>query len=533
MEQIRKKYLLTFRIGMVMALTIVGVHARLSGEGRGRVHAQSPQPVAWSQPQMVSGEGALAWFPDLTVDNVGNVHVVWETMQPEDGQSTAYTNQVTYKLMHRVWDGQRWSAPNDVFASRGRGGGVLRETISADNAGYVYATHALGWQVVFMKALAAESLSATAWSEPRQMSGEMAYMSDVAVDDQGAIHLIYDQWVPIGASTGEGSSSQQLSDLFYRRSEDGGRTWSSPMNLSNSPVGATRGQIKIDGGGTVYVTWDEGWDRLALDGEPEVGVLIFSTDGGQTWSTPTIFAYPESKNSQLAAASDGRGRVLAAWQAWSQQAIYYTWSTDGGRSWAPPDRIPGFIATGLTLFDAYDMAVDSAGNFHLVAVGREGPESDRLGVYHLAWNGASWSKPVQIYKAPEGPAYADSYYPKIAIGRGNRLYATWWVGDFSAEAPRFRQIWFSTAQVDAPETPLPPTPTPAPTPTKMPTPATVATSVPISAAVESLTITSSTFDPGVIYTENDDVLLLLASLVPPVLIVLGVVVVRRGRRRRR
>jgi len=533
MEQICRKYPLTLRIGVVAALVLVGMYTRLPGEGKDQVHAQSPQTITWSPPQMMSAAEELSWFPDLAVDSLGRLHLVWETIMPEEGQGVSSVNQVTYKLMHDVWDGQEWSGANDIFARRGSGGGVMRETITADSIGNVYATHALGWQVAFMKAPAADSLSATAWSEPRWMSGEMAYMSDVAVDEQGTIHLIYDQWVPVEASSDEGTSGKQLSDLFYRRSEDGGLTWSVPANLSNSPVGVTREQIKIDSSGTIYITWDEGWDRLSLDGEPRAGVLIFSTDGGQSWSAPTIFAYPENKNSQLAAASDGHGYVLAVWQAWSQQAIYYTWSTDGGYSWAPPQRIPGFITTGLSLFDAYDMAVDSAGNFHLVAVGYEGPESDRLGVYHLMWNRTSWSEPTQIYKAPLGSTYAESHYPKIAIGRGNRLYATWWVGDFSADAARFRQIWFSKAQVDAPEVPLPPTPTPTPLPTPTDTliPAFVSTSVPVSASL-SVSDVPGNFNPNVIYTENDDVLLLFASLVPPIVIVLGVVMVRRGRRPR-
>lgn len=532
MKRNYRRYGVIGQVTVAIALAMVWMLAWSAIKAWPNVQAQGPQHVTWSQPRLISEVEALAWFPDLTVDNLGNVHVVWETMQPEDGRNTSYTSQVTYKLMHRIWDGQHWSEPNDVFAARGQGGGVLRETITADQVGNVYATHALGWQVVFMSAPASESLSATAWSEPRRMSGEMAYISDVAVDSQGTVHLIYDQWVPVESPTGKDVSPKLLSDLFYRRSKDGGRNWSSPMNLSNSPVGATRGQIKIDNSGTIYITWDEGWDRLALEGEPSTGVLVFSTDSGQTWSLPTVFSYPEDKNSQLTAASDGRGRVLAAWQAWSQQAVYYTWSTDGGRSWSPPGKIPGFVATGLSLYDAYDMAADSAGNFHLVAVGREGPQSDRLGVYHLVWNGISWSQPTQIYKAPEGAAYADAYYPKIAIGQGNRLYAVWWVGDFSAEAARFRQIWFSTAQVDASEIPLLPTPTPSPTPTETPVPALISTSTPDSTLAKSLSVRSSGFDPSVIYTENDDVLLLFASLVPSALVVLGAVVVWRAWRRR-
>jgi hypothetical protein len=299
-------------------------------------------------------------------------------------------------------------------------------------------------------------------------------------------------------------------------------------NLSDTPKGCTREQIKIDDRGTIFVTWDEGWDRLSEAGAPEKGVLIYSDNKGATWSDPIEFTYPEHTNVQLTAASDGQGTVLAVWRATTQDTLFYSWSTDNARTWSQPEEIPGILARQWewTRFDAYDMAVDSAGVMHLVVVGRESikEDSESDGVYHLAWDGHTWSAPERIF----GDRVLHAEYPKITISRGNEMHVTWFTRDQEFTDNGYYQIWYSSSQSAAPLLPLP-TPL-APTEEAAPTqPLSVRpTRTPIPPEISS---TSLVLDAQSLTTENDDVLRLLISLLPVLVItgaVIGIALYRRS-----
>jgi hypothetical protein len=488
----------------------------------------------WSEPVMLSENLVGAWFPDVAVDNAGKVHVVWEQLLA--GREKQSGN-VLHSAMHVVFSNGSWSEPNDVFSRWSPPGVIYRLALAADNSGHTNMTILLGNQISFLRSVSDASHSASAWSEPDVLSGGgVAYMSDIATDSRGTIHVVWQQTVP-GSGGEESILTEDPYDIFYRRSEDGGRTWSAPVNLSNTPVSEGRPQVKIDDRDTVYVTWDEGGlgpvVASGTEGTSYRGVLVFSQDGGKTWLSPSKFFYPGNTNSQIASASNGQGGVLVVWRS-QEGLIYYDWSEDWGKSWLPPAPIPRILAYSRSGFDAYDMAVDSAGTIHLVAAGQLSKEYPSRGIYHMAWDGKTWSSPVLIYDSErrrQDPLVG--MYPKIAVSQGNQLHVVWHTHAESNYGERY--IWYSSSQSPAPPQALPPTPTLTPMPS--PVPAEIVALAPVSASkrvlasTQSLSITSS-FDPSVIYTENDDVLLLLASLVPSILIVLGAVVIRRSQRRK-
>jgi len=487
----------------IISLTLMGILLLIVWEGSGA----SAQTGVWTEPVNVSQTSNASWFPDLAVDSLGNVHVVWcETTHLEGGREK---EQVFYSM----WDGQTWTTPNDIVPPSPD---IIRNAITADDfgnlhllfGGSVYSV----LSIFYTRAPYLSGWSPTAWSSPRLISmNTTSYMADIAVDSKGVIHAVFDDRGDLS------DICPGCADIFYRRSNDGGKTWSYPVNLSRSPTGSSRAQMEIDSNDFIHVVWDEGWDRLSGQGEPIFGTYISSRDGGESWSNPTSFSYPEGTNAQLSVGSDGRGGVMAVWRATSRPEIYYAWSSDNGASWSPPEVIPDLFARPWTNpFDMYDMATDSGGHIHLVVVGRLSPEEESLRVYHLEWDGTSWSTPTAIYRGAGFPEY-----PKIVISEGNKLHVAWFVRETLWEGGK-KEVWYSSSRSSSPaQTPVPP-----PTSTPIPTATPLATVTPTATPYPTLSAPSTDLPEG-LYTESDEVLQLIIALSPVVLVILLVVAAKR------
>jgi len=473
----------------------------------------SAQTESWTKPVNISNTPNGSWFPDLAVDSLGNVHVVWcETTSLEGG---GMKEQVYYSM----WDGRTWSTPNDIVPPSAD---IIRNAIATDafdNLNLLFGGSVYRNLSIYHTQASPESgWLATSWSEPRLVSiNGNSYMADIAVDSKGVIHVIFDD-------RGEPLSEARpgYADIFYRRSSDGGKTWSYPVNLSRSPTGSSRAQMEIDSNDNIHVVWDEGWDRLSGQGAPVFSTYTSSSDGGESWSSLTSFSYPEGTNAQLAVGIDGQGGVVVVWRATSRPEIFYAWSSDNGASWSPPMVIPGIFARPWTVpFDMYDMATDSGGHIHLVVAGRLSLEEDRLGVYHLEWDGATWSPPTAIFGGAGFPEY-----PKVVISEGNKLHVAWFVRDNLWEVGNY-EIWYSSSQSASPaQTPVPP---PTSTPTSTATP--LATATPTATPYPTLAPVGTALPDG-LYTESDDLIRLLVGLVPVLILATAIFAVKFGWLRR-
>lgn len=114
----------------------------------------------------------------------------------------------------------------------------------------------------------------------------------LAVDAKSTIHLA---WFTGAGKRGKGA--------FYRRSTDGGRTFSEPMPLG---VSATRPQLLAVGKG-LWVAWKE----VASDGATVVRVL-FSPDRGQTWRDRQDVARTRGESDHALLVARG-GRAFLSW----------------------------------------------------------------------------------------------------------------------------------------------------------------------------------------------------------------------------
>jgi len=221
----------------------------------------------------------------------------------------------------------------------------------------------------------------------------------------------------------------------------------------------------------LYVLWDEVDDN----GDLVFSIYVLSSDGGESWSTPMHFASPLGGSRQATMSVDGWGNVVAVWRTDQDDHIYYQLSSDGGSSWSAPSIIDDILARSrlyyASMYDKYDMAPDGGGNLHLVVVGQtseaEDPE-EPPGLYHLEWDGTSWSRPRLVFAEPD----LFPEYPSIAVGEGNSLHTVWFARDRENfwDSPRgLYEIWYSSGRSSAPHVTAQSTPLASPTPTPTPT----------------------------------------------------------------
>jgi hypothetical protein len=430
--------------------------------------AQAP---SWSAPFRLSLDGT-SWFPDIAADAAGHVHVIWSSLT----------------LDYRRWDGRGWSPISDIAVALDAQGApiddVFRASIASDRFGYLnlfyyHLSEGLGY---FRRAPLASAGLAKSWSVPKVIGASgTGYYSMVGVDQRNWIHAVYID-VPAGS---------RVADIFYRRSENEGESWTLPINLSNSlRLGSSRPQLLVDQFDTLHVSWDEGWDRRSGEGTAQVSRYVFSINGGREWSPPITFGSANLPAAQLVVTSGPTiEQRVAVWRTVTDEAVYYQISSDGGQTWSSPTPIPGILPRlwNSPPFDQYTLVRDDGGIVHLVLVTRRPQNEELWAVTHIEWNGQAWGKPETIFE--RSGLYPE--YPRATIALGNQLHVVWFTrAALFTSAPM--DVWHSMRMLNFPAyTPAPsvptvtrvvatPTPRPIYTPTRFATPIAIPASTPTS-----------------------------------------------------
>lgn len=486
--------------------------------------ASYAQQGGWSEPVLM-GPG---WFPDIAGDATGRAHVAWSSSVAEIDPNIPSLRPATrsgYDLIYYRYtrDGVEWSDTFDITAFRQLvGSEVTRPAIIIDQEGIMHMTYRYT-TVMYSQARADEAASARAWQKPHPLSVEqVAYFSRIAQDGQGRLHVVFTENVmtvdcPI------------CYHLFYRYSDDNGRNWSIRSDVSGLPIGVAKPQMVIDAQDVIHVVWEAGrGGALGQLSDPTTVMYAASYDRGISWTRPHEFVVADGRAKNITIGVDGNGNLVVAWLALPENTIYYQVSRDQGRSWSQAEPVPGVRggwAVYNALLDDYTMATDSAGNLHLVVVGRTVDEPRTLELVHLTWNRGFWSEPEVITRlvgdAPE--------WPRIAITNGNRLHVVWFVRDeahiFDSDRGQYH-VWYSNKTVNAP-TIAPgafPTATPVITVAPSPTPS-PPTPTPVDPNLAMLPV--SPHAAASIYSEFDEMVMMAGALVPAALLILLVIALVR------
>src|SRR5918996_1664578 len=232
-----------------------------------------------------------------------------------------------------------------------------------------------------------------------------SWLPRIAVDSKQRVFVLWQEIIFSGGSHG--------GDILFARSEDDGRTFSAPLNLSSSIAGDGKGRINKD-------SWHNGSLDLALgtDGALYVAWTEYegalwvrrSSDGGRTFSDR--LRINDAKPARGPALAVGpKGVVYLTWTVGDDKAadIRVAKSTDGGGSFGAPvivERSKGYA-------DAPKLAVDAAGALHLVYAARQ-----RI-LYSRSTDDA------RSFAAPRDISGANAGFPALNLdGKGN-LYVLW------------------------------------------------------------------------------------------------------------
>lgn len=230
-------------------------------------------------------------------------------------------------------------------------------------------------------------------------------------------------------------------DILFARSDDGGRSFSRPVNLSSSVGGDGKGRINRDvwhngsldlvagADGAVHAAWTE-YD----------GALWFSRslDGGRKFSAPQRIAMDRTARHPARAPSLALGPGRTVYLAWTNGEddgadIHLAKSIDGGASFSAPQR----VAPSRNYSDAPKLAVGHGGVLHLAYAESSGGSFAR---YHVRYTrsadgGRTFDSPREISRPMPG-AFVSAAFPALGVDTQGRVCVLWELYADERQAPR-------------------------------------------------------------------------------------------------
>jgi len=146
-----------------------------------------------------------------------------------------------------------------------------------------------------------------------------------AIDSSGNLHLV---WYDLVA---------EVCDIYYKKSTDGGSTWTAKKALTVNPSSSLEPFIAIDPKDRLHVVWS--------DNAPGNSEIYYkkSTNGGATWSQSKRLTWTAGQSLYPVVAVD-TAHLNSLFLVWMDKTsgnyeVYFKKSTDGGDTWSSNKRL--------------------------------------------------------------------------------------------------------------------------------------------------------------------------------------------------
>ena len=388
------------------------------------MYATYTEATGWSNVSIISdGFNGVYWNmrtsaePDIGIDSLGNVHVVWydDTNGPWGGGASDYEIMYT-----KYTEATGWS--NITIISDGYGGIYWNDDTSArpsivvdkiDNIHVVWDDNTNGAWGIDSEIMYANYTEATGWSNVSIISDgyNSIYWNDgssvdpdITIDSLGNIHVVwYDNTVGVWGGGGD-------TEIMYASYIEA-TGWSNITIISDglndiywNDDTSARPSIAIDRNDNIHVVWED-WTYGVWGGGTDTEIMYTSYSEDTGWSFPEVI-------------SDGFNNVY--------------WNT------------------GFSLNPS--IAVDGLGNVHVVwydnTVGGWGGGTDVEIMYTSYSENTGWILPKVISDRYSGVNWNDddSYYPSIAYGNEEMhvVWSDWTDGVWGTDV----EIMYSSVSVD-------------------------------------------------------------------------------------
>ena len=296
------------------------------------------------------------------------------------------------KVIHVVWNDTLTFGHYEILHKRSTNGGTVwsytkRITWNSDDSVFpeiavdsnnhihlVWQDYSFGnYEVLYKKS----TNIGISWSQTTRMTwnSEGSIHPVIAIDTNDNIYVVW------------GNGYAGNSEIFCRKSTDGGASWSALKRLTWSTDISTDPAIAIDSNDNVCIAWEE-----TKGGDDEI-MFKRSLDGGNTWSSPVRITYNSGESQSPTLAANSSSGIFLAWNddTPGNDEIFFKKSTNGGGTWSNPLR------STYTTFLSFEpvLSVDGSNAVHLIWLDRT-PGNDEV-FYKSSTNGGnSWSSPTRL-----------------------------------------------------------------------------------------------------------------------------------------
>jgi hypothetical protein len=292
--------------------------------------------ASWSGTKRLTWNSGSSVYPVITVDSSNNIHLVWYDYTPGD-------SEIFYKRSTN--GGVNWSS---IKRLTWNAGGSLYPTIAVDsskNVHVVWHDYTAGNVEIFYKRSTDAGVTWGAIKRLTWNSGE-SFAPRIAIDSSNNIHVVWFDFTPGNA------------EIFYKRSTDVGKTWSSVKRLTWTSAESRDSAVAVDPSNNIHVVWYDG-----TSGNYEI-YHKRSTNGGVNWSGTKRLTWKSGGSFSPAIAMDSNNNGHVVWYDFSpgNYEIYYKKSTDVGVTWSGVKRLTW--TSGESRYTA--VSLDSSNNIHVV-----------------------------------------------------------------------------------------------------------------------------------------------------------------------
>jgi len=345
----------------------------------------------WTPAKRLTWTSGRSSAPAVAADSSNHLHVVWQDDTP--GNSEIY-----YK--RSLDGGATWATNKRLTWSAGGSDDPAMVVDSSGGLHVVWHDDSSGNDEIYYKK---STDGGAAWTTSRRLTWNSggSFIPAIAVDPSNHLHVVwYD------------NTSGNL-EIYCKRSVDGGATWTASQRITWTSGGSLGPAVAADSSGRIHVVW--------YDDTPGSADIYYkrSTDGGTTWTTNQRLTRTSGWTASPAIAIGSSGHIQLVWvedvSGVCEYDIFYKRSTDGGANWTASQRIT-WVSGSL---GPPDVATYSSGRVHAVW-GASTPGNDEIYYKKSTDGGATWTTSERLTWTSGG-----SYIPAIAIDSSGHIHVVW------------------------------------------------------------------------------------------------------------